>query len=245
MPSFLIALQVLTIFPFPSPKKMESKYLGEGLKYFTFIGLGIGLLLAASAYWLGQFLPDVVVKAFLICFLIIIAGGSHLDGLMDTADGLGSRRDRERMLEIMKDSRIGAYGVMAAACVLLLKFALLLSLPLKWEYLLLILMPAWGRWGFAYGACLCPYARPDGLGKPFSQYSGWKEFIIATLIVLIPTIFLLKVQGLLISLSIMLVTFLLSRWMTNRLGGMTGDTYGAVCEVAEITFLTLAVASLS
>lgn len=245
MPSFLIALQVLTVFPFPSPKKMEPRYLGEGLKYFTLIGLGIGLLLAVATYWLGYVLPDLVVKAFLIGILIVIAGGSHLDGLMDTADGLGSRRDRERMLEIMKDSRIGAYGVMAAVCILLLKFALLLSLPITWEYLLIILMPAWGRWAFAYGACLCPYARPDGLGRPFSEYSGWKELLIATIILLVPTLFFLKIQGIFISLGVMLVTFLLSRWMIGKLGGMTGDTYGAVCEVAEITFLTLAIASLN
>jgi len=243
--SFLTALQVLTIFPFPSPKRIEPRYLGEGLRYFTLIGLGIGLLLAAAAYGGSRFLPEMVVKALLLCLSIIIAGGSHLDGLMDTADGLGSQRDRERMLEIMKDSCIGAYGVMAAGCVLLLKFALLVSLPGEWVYLLLILMPAWGRWAFTYGACLCPYARPDGLGKPFSEFSGWKEFLLSTLVVILATFYFLQMRGMVISLGVILVTFLLSRWITGRLGGMTGDTYGAVLETAEITFLTLAIALLS
>lgn len=245
MPSFLVALQVLTIFPFPSPKKMELRYLGEGMRYYTLIGLGIGFLLALAAYWGGKFLPDLVVKAGLISLLVIIAGGSHLDGLMDTADGLGSRRSRDRMLEIMKDSRIGAYGVMTAGCVLLMKFALLLSLPYQSQYLLLILMPAWGRWAISYGACLCPYARPDGLGKPFAEFSGWQEFTISTGVVILPTLYLLGLKGLFVSLGVILVIYLLSSWISSKLGGMTGDTYGAACEAAEIAFLTLAIAMLS
>jgi len=245
MASFLIALQILTIFPVPSPKKMELRYIGEGTRYFTLIGLFLGLILAGTAWLALIWLPKITVMAGLTCLLAILAGGSHLDGLMDTADGLGSRREKEKMLEIMKDSRVGAYGVMAACGVFLLKFSLLLSLPAIWQYYLLVLMPAWGRWAISFGACLFPYARPDGLGKPFAQYSGWKEFIIATVIIVIASFSLLSFSALWLILAVMVTVFLLNILIVDRLGGLTGDTYGATCEVAEIVFLTAAVAILN
>lgn len=245
MSSFLVALQILTVFPVPSPKKMDLRYIGEGLRYFTLIGLAIGCLLAAVDFLGSKVLPPMVVKAFLPCFLALLAGGSHLDGLMDTADGLGSRRDRARMLEIMKDSRVGAYGVLAACSVFLLKFTLFFNLPSQEQYILLILMPAWGRWAFACGACLFPYARPDGLGKPFAQYSGLLEFLLATLVVALATLFFLNLQGLLIALGVVAVIFLVNSYMSKQLGGLTGDTYGAACEIAEVVFLILAIAILS
>jgi len=245
MSSFLVALQILTIFPTPSPKKMELRFIGEGIRYFSLIGLALGCLLAAVAFLGSKVLPDIVVKAFLPCFLALLAGGSHLDGLMDTADGLGSRRDKERMLEIMKDSRVGAFGVIAACSIFLLKFTLLLSLPYKLQYMLLILMPAWGRWAFACGACLFPYARPDGLGKPFAQYSGWKEFFLTTSVAALATLLLFPSKGIFLALGVIGAILLLNSYISSKLDGLTGDTYGFACEIAEVVFLTLAVAILS
>lgn len=244
MSSFLVALQILTIFPVPSPKKMELFYIGQGTRYFTLIGLILGCFLASFCWLAALVLPNLVVKAFLPCLLAVLAGGSHLDGLMDTADGLGSRRSREKMLEIMKDSRVGAFGVLAAVSVFLLKFSLLLSLPSPWQYLAIILMPCWGRWAITFSAALFPYARPDGLGKPFAQYSGWKEFFIASSVAIVATFALLSYAALGIIAGVVFVVWLLNQYMAKKLGGLTGDTYGAACETAEIVFLTLVIAIL-
>lgn len=240
-----IALQILTVFPVPGPEKMELRYIGEGIRYFTLIGLGIGFILAALVYLGTKVLPLSVVCALLPLILAVIAGGSHMDGLMDTADGLGSRREREKMLMIMKDSRVGAYGVMFGASSFLLKYALLSALPVHLFYTAVILFPVFGRWAIAFSACLFPYARPDGLGKPFAEYSGWKEMLAATLVLLLPLFFLLHITGLLIWALVLLLLALFNCWLTKVLGGLTGDTYGAACEMSEIAFLLLTVAFFS
>jgi len=126
------------------------------------------------------FFAPPVCDLFSIIFLIVITGNMHLDGLMDAADGFFSGKPRSRILEIMKDSRVGAHGVIAGNLVVLLKFVLLTQIPREMIVPALIVMPVLGRWSQVYGAKVYSYARVGSGTGSFTEYVGWWEIIGAT-----------------------------------------------------------------
>ena len=181
-------------------------------------------------------LPEIAVGAIILISQIILTGGIHLDGFMDTMDGLLSARPQEVMLEIMKDSRVGAHSVTALFCLLILKFSLLISLPREIAPYLLLIMPGIGYWVMVFCLAFFPYARPKGLGKIFHQETKkilvFINFLYGIIIfTFFPPIYLLIP---LISFLIILSPALL---INKALGGHTGDTYGAINELAQVIFL--------
>ncbi len=184
-------------------------------------------------------LPEVFGILFAMLANLCLTGAFHLDGLSDTADGIYSARTRERMLEIMKDSRVGANGVQAFVFFVLIKVALLLSLPAH-PYAVLATMPILGRWLMSWSVTGFPYARPQGIGKAFAEYAPPHAMKIATVTALLPLAF----TPVLLYGAMLLSAAFWGWWANSRLvrklGGVTGDTYGAVTETGELVVLTMA-----
>lgn len=239
MSSFVEAVRFLSIFPVPGESKPES--LGRATAFFPLIGLIFGLILFLVDWFLLLILPEQISNIFLILVLLILSGGIHLDGLADTCDGLFSGKGREETLKIMKDSHIGTFGVVAIALILLLKVSLLSSLSGEVRVATLIAMPVFARFSTAFAAMLFGAAKEKGLGKFFSTGVGAIELVIASLTTVIVAVFLFRFQALPMLLGLVMFVLITSLLISRRIGGMTGDTYGALIELTESLALLLAV----
>ena len=170
---------------------------------------------------------------------VVLTGGLHLDGFGDAADGLLAAVEPARRLEIMKDSRAGSWAVVGLVLLLLGKFVLLAEAP----PLALIVPPVVARWGLVLAAGRFPYARKEGLGGYFQQGLGRTQNLLATATMLLVTgsvaVWVTPVV-IALPLAALVVTFAVGRWAAGRLGGgLTGDVYGALCELMELVCLIL------
>jgi len=238
MKSLFLALSFLTRIPTPFVKEPATKEeMASCVAYFPLVGVIVGTLVAlidAAAYKLFN---TFIASAVDLVAFFFITGGLHLDGLMDTADGLLSGKGRERMLEIMKDSRVGALGACAAILMLLLKFSLIASITGEGRFVALVSFPAFGRWAMVPAITFFAYARKEGLGKSFGESTGNREFLIATLSIIVLGIALLNFTGLMALIAAGAVSSLMAKKSTKTLGGLTGDVYGAINELAEAAAL--------
>ena len=181
---FLAALSFLTIIPWPRWRGASPEEVGRSIGYFPVVGIIIGLSLAGLSWLLSQILPSFVARALLIVYLVVISGALHLDGFIDTCDGIAGHRTVEERWWIMHDSRSGAFGIVGAFLLLLVKYVSLISVPDSLLLATLVLMPVVSRWAMVYAVFAHPYARPTGLGKAFKQGANWPNFTIATVITL-------------------------------------------------------------
>lgn len=236
---FLLALQFLTKVPVTIHRPVEEKDLARAMAYFPAVGLLLGIIAATIHALLSYALPAASSVFVTITFLIIVTGNLHGDGLMDSADGLFSGRPREGMLEIMKDSRVGSHGVIAGSLGLLAKYVFISQLPQAAQGLAFILAPALGRWAQVYGATLYPYARKGGGTGGFTQYVGIREMVWASLTILVVLILLLGWQGSFLAGGVLVTTAGLAYYISGKIGGMTGDTLGAMSEWAEVLTLLI------
>ena len=243
MKDFITGLQFLTRIHLTKQSDWSPESFGRSVKFFPIIGAIIGILLLGMnqlfAEYLplaGIYMPPHVLAVLLIIANIILAGGLHCDGFMDTMDGIFSGRSRDRMLEIMKDSRVGANGVMAFVLLILLKWSLLSELSSFVLPSALLIMPLLGRFSMVIGITVFPYARPDGMGKAFAQHAGKYTLYIATLLTLLILVPLGK-QAIVSFVIVSIFTMLFARFVTQVLGGLTGDVYGAMSELGEIIVL--------
>ena len=243
----LDAVSFLTIIPLPYRREVSPEEVGQSIVYFPVVGLIIGLILAGLNWLLGLFLPPAVVNGLLIVSLVVISGALHLDGFVDTCDGLAGHKRVEDRWQVMHDSRAGAFGIVGVVLLLLVKYVSLNSVPETLLMVTLILMPAVSRWAMVYAVFAYPYARPAGLGKAFKQGASWQKFTIATVITLAAAIGLARLANItyfyLVGLSIMLVIWVIivavATYLKRKFSGLTGDTYGAINEVAEVGVLVL------
>jgi adenosylcobinamide-GDP ribazoletransferase len=185
-------------------------------------------------------LPEPAAAAFLLAFSVWITGGLHLDGLADTTDGLGGGRTPAAALTIMKDSRVGAFGVISLIVALLLKFSLFLSFAsTPGGTGALLLYPVISRWGMVLLAYLSPYARPEGgLGQAMTLGVSRRVVACASLSAGALSFAILGVPGLVIFGVAGFGVWLGSLYFQKRLGGITGDILGATNEVLEVLVLT-------
>jgi len=235
---FFTGLQFLTRIRLVKQTDWSPESFGRSVKYFTSIGAIIGLILAGLYYILSQFLPYHVLAAVLIVAEIILTGGLHCDGFMDTADGVFSGRSRERMLEIMKDSRVGANGVVAFGLLILLKYSLIIDMPPTMLLPALVVMPVAGRTAMVISITSFAYARPDGMGKAFAEYANRTTLCIAAIVstaVVIP----FGIQAAISAGGAVLAGIAAARYLASVLGGLTGDTYGAITEFTELIALLI------
>lgn len=251
--SALAALQLMTRFPLPRRMPEAPAEFGRSAVFFPLAGLLVGAVLAGAGYALGYGFPHYVCGAFVMALWVLVTGGLHLDGWMDTADGLFSNQSRERMLVIMKDSRVGAMGVMAAGIALIVKTALLAALFAdagRSAFLLLALVPAWSRAFVAAAIAGWPYARKEGgfggLYRAVKARHAWGAGILAAGL----TWLLLPLGGFdpaatLAGLGVAAILAygtgaLLAAGIARKLGGLTGDAYGALNEALELALLAAA-----
>lgn len=234
---YFIALQFLTIIPLPFAVRCDERDLGRSMALFPLVGVTLGGLLAGADFIFVRFLPRQAADLLLIVLLTAVTGALHLDGLADVCDGLAARGGRERFLAVMKDSRIGAVGVVGLVLGLLLKYQALLLIPLEIKREALLLFPTLARFGQVQMAVGAKRARADGLGALFVGGSGGLQLAIAALITSVCAVFLLGAKGGYCLLIAVLLTWLLRGWFHRRLGGVTGDVIGCVSELNEIVCL--------
>lgn len=228
------ALRFLTILPVTWRAADDPNQFRASMAYFPVIGGFIGLVGSLAAAALLLIFPQQVVVVLILIYLGLISGFLHLDGLSDSADGLLSSRPREDSLNIMRDSRAGAMGVIAVVCVMLLKYGALSAMDSERLCRAVFFMPLAGRSGILLAMACLPYARPEGgLGRLFYSKSSRKAAWLALLVLFILLAALAPSQCLFTLIIILAVNFVFGRWCRGRLGGATGDTLGAVSELTE------------
>ncbi len=242
MKNFIQAISFLTILPVGHPSLSEEKQLARAMAYFPLVGLMIGLILALGYYLLSFFLPRTIVLWITIGLLAFLTRGLHLDGFADTMDGLGSGGPREKILEVMRDSRIGAFGVMGLILLIGAKYLALDQIPNLSIPFTLILMAVVGRNAMVLVCYRSPYARSEGgLAKPFAENLSAREVLISSALTFGIAFLLIGVKGIAISLGIGLFSLGYRYFFIKKLGGVTGDVLGAANEMAELLCLLLLV----
>jgi adenosylcobinamide-GDP ribazoletransferase len=266
------AFQFLTRLPVPVNLQYDDSLFRRSVLFYPLVGAVLGLLLSLAGLLLqGYLLPagslsgsvglGGVAAALLLVLWVALTGALHLDGLMDTADGIFSHRPRAEMLEIMKDSRVGAMGVIACVLLLLCKWTLLqqwLTLPKGTFVYLLPLAALWSRWYMVVAIACWPYARAleakRGIGA-FFRGIGLKHLSVHTGVAVLLSVLLVGLslessvgaffswQSLKVTGAALLSTALLgagiSSYLSRKLGGLTGDTYGAMNEILETALLLI------
>ncbi|TCP55786.1 cobalamin-5'-phosphate synthase [Tumebacillus sp. BK434] len=227
--AFWHALAFLTRFPVP--KQLEAGAWPHSPPMYPLAGAVLGSVLALAAFLLQDHLPSMVLAMLLVTVWVYLTGGLHLDGLMDTADGFGSQRPRERVLEIMKDSRVGAMGVLAAVLLLGNKAVLLAHLQGSDLWLGIFTAVILGRTAMLFALYAFPYARAEGLAQTLRTRPRW--YRLWPLLLAVPGLILLHWT----LLFPLLAGGMLIAAAKNKLGGLTGDIYGALCELVEVTVL--------
>lgn len=238
MDALWIAIGFLSTLPVPT-HDLAPDAMRRAASWFPLVGLGIGALLAGAAWAAGWLFPPAVAAVLVVVLWAALTGALHLDGLADCGDGLLPPVSRKRRLEIMRDPRVGAFGVTALVLVLLLKTAALASLAVTWPALLLA--PLWARW-LILVAARRPSARPEGIGASLGPVLDVRRLALAALLPLALTggvgmwhapVIAAAGGAVLAALGVL--------WLAQRqLGGVTGDVFGAVVEVSEAVFLCVA-----
>lgn len=228
---FWAAVQFLTILPTPLRDKITAETSGQSLTYFPVVGLILGAILFGLYYGMSLILPSSIIYAILIASLAILTGAHHLDGFIDTCDGLIAGKSSEERLAIMSDSKVGAFGIVGVVVLLLLKYVSLSAAPTLQA---LLLMPVISRWAMVSVIFTFPYAKLWGMGLAFKQGATWRRLTLATAIALIVSVALLRWWGLVLIAVIWLVIFGVGSYLCSRLGGLTGDNYGAMNEIVEV-----------
>lgn len=201
------------------------------------VGVIIGLILVGLNSLFKLFLPSPVVHVLLVVASAVISGAMHLDGFVDTCDGIGGHKTPEERWQVMKDSRVGAFGIVGVCCLLLVKYVSLDSLPGTLMMTTLLLMPTLSRWAMAYAVFLYPYAKPSGLGRVLKQEARWHRFLMATLIALAVAVVAARLAGFAIMIGIWVIVVATAAYLKRKFSGLTGDSYGAINEVAEVCVL--------
>lgn len=234
---FLTAFQFLTIIPLPINGSWGEGDMGRSMRFFPLVGLLLGGMLALARYCFSYFLPAPIVDLLLVALLALVTGGLHIDGLADVCDGLGARGSRERFLEVMKDSSVGAMGVIGVVLGLMLKYQSLQQLPLSAKTGAIILFPAVARFTQVQMAAGSRRARGDGLGALFIAGVGKFELFCAAVTILAAGYCILGIPGIICCIIASLFAILARTYFHRRLGGVTGDIIGCVSELVEILCL--------
>ncbi|MBN2501921.1 MAG: adenosylcobinamide-GDP ribazoletransferase [Anaerolineales bacterium] len=235
--SVFAAFQFLTIFPPVIRRPFTERELGWSLASYPLVGLALGGVLLGAYQVLTRWFDPLVVAALVLVLWVLLTRALHLDGLMDTTDGLFGGWTPERRLEIMRDHQVGAFGVVAGALLLLVKFVLLVANG--GNFMPLLLAPLIGRWVLVLAVVEFPYARNQGKGKTIKDYSNWIHLVIASLLALVAVWLIAGWWGMVVFSAVVLFVLLAAWFVQRRIPGLTGDIYGALCELSEVLVLLL------
>ena len=243
--AFLAAVQFLLVSPAFIKRPFSARELGAAVGFYPLVGLILGGILLAADYFLALFMPPLLRTALLLAVWVMLTGALHLDGFLDACDGLLGGYTPESRLGIMRDEHFGAFALAGGVLLLLIKFSALSAItPIASA---LLLAPVLGRWGMAIALVAFPYARPQGLGRDVKDNTTWRQALLATLFALLTSLAVAwcwaEWRVLLAWVVAALVTWAGARYTLKRIPGLTGDIYGALNEIIEVSVL-LALASL-
>lgn len=239
MKQLILMIQFLTRIPLTIALDVTDEDFTKGFKYFPVVGSIIGGLIYAIHFILRPYFSDFTVAVVVTLTYIYITGGLHMDGLSDSADGLFSGRSKERVLEIMKDSRIGSNGALAMVFVLLLKIAFMSEMDGFSLGPILFLMPMLSKYVVVFTSTFSKYARKDGMGNWFIGNVSTGDFLFATFFTLGVTV-LVKPSYLCLVIAGVIFGWLFRRFCYSQIDGMTGDTIGALSELSDVVILCVA-----
>jgi adenosylcobinamide-GDP ribazoletransferase len=237
----LAAVQFLTIAPPLVRRPFTAAEMGRAVGYFPLVGLLIGGFLVGLDRLLALFLPPGVAAALVLTNWVLCTGALHLDGYLDTCDGLFGGRTPEDRLRILRDERVGAFAVIGGVLLVLVKFQSLAAASSRSAAL--VLAPVIGRWGMTAAVVASPYARAEGLGRAMKDHAGWLQALLASATAILVAWFTCGWLGLVAMLLSGALVFFLVRFVLTRLPGLTGDIYGALCELLEVMVLLCFVVS--
>lgn len=241
MKAFLAALMFMTRIPLPQINISKVDW-HKSARYFSLIGLVIGGFLYLAAITLEQFFPATITSFFVVLLWIWITGGLHIDGWMDLADGFGSNKNREQILEIMKDSRVGAMGVIAAICLIGGKWIAVFELLQHEKAIILFFSPIIARFLLINAIRFFPYRNQGGIGEGLRNYLSWLAIFLNFVFILCLSYYLIGMNGLLLLVVTAICCGLLVVTIFKKLGMLTGDCYGALVEWSEAVSLFAALA---
>jgi adenosylcobinamide-GDP ribazoletransferase len=234
---FVAALQFLTAMPPLIRRPLTSRELGQAVGWFAVVGLLLGACLAGVDYAIGLLFPPGVTAALLLVVWILATGALHLDGFLDACDGLFGGHTPEARLRIMRDERVGAFAVIGGILLLLVKYSCLTELANRG--VAMIVAATLGRWGMATSVIAFPYARPEGTGRWMKDHAGWRQAVLASVTMIAIAVLAAKWLGLAAVALVTVATVVSAVFVLRRLPGLTGDIYGAQCEMLEtLTLLT-------
>lgn len=230
----LLAAQFLTVVPLPNLTNVSEEEIQGSSMFFPLVGAFLGILLWVLQLLLRMGLPNLVSTSIALILYTFLTGALHLDGLMDTADGIGSRKPREQALEIMKDSRVGAMGVVAAMMVFTGKLVVLAAVPVM-AVPAIVIPPVLSRFTMVLAMKVAPSARgKEGLAGLFAQNVSFSTVGTAAVLSIAFSLFFRPIwMGAVLWIGCTAIALVATRFFTRRFGGMTGDTYGALNEIVE------------
>jgi adenosylcobinamide-GDP ribazoletransferase len=239
---FLIAVQFLTRLPAPRDLETNEEELGRAAMFFPLVGMLVGGGGALLHVALLHLLPPSTCVLLVLVYASFITNAFHEDGLADAVDGFGGGWTRERVLEIMRDSRIGTFGALALIFLVLAKYNFLSALEPSRVWRWLIVAHTAARWTTLPLCLWLPYARAEGQGKLVAQRVGYRGVVVATL-TLLAALALLPVRAAAVAVAVAVAVVIASGWYyRRRLGGITGDCLGATNQVTEVVLYLVAVA---
>jgi adenosylcobinamide-GDP ribazoletransferase len=232
MYGFIVGLQFLTQLPIRTTSP-ASRHVADSYYFYPVIGFLIGASAVLVRHVLMIVFPLSFSIAIVLGFLVWISGGLHEDGLADVADAMGGGWTRDDRLRIMKDSRIGAFGASILILAILAKYSALTSMQTARLDASIVTAQILGRWAFLPMGYFNRYAH-EGLGSEFMKGLSAKALIVATIVSTALAMLLSRVQGLVaLALSVAILVFA-SLYFRRRIGGITGDCFGATFQFVEI-----------
>ena len=221
------ALQFLSIIPVRLPRSTPASVFPTAVLWFPIIGMLLGGAVALADLILAPLVPVTVVAAIDLALLAVITGGLHLDGLADAADGLLGTLTRERRLDVMRDGGIGAFGAATLCLTLLAEYGALVSLAPDARAWALVVGAGLSRWGMSLMLWALPYARASGAGTPFRSGLGPGHVLVAAVVALGAALLVTGPAGLVLFVVGTAVALGVGALAVRRVGGCTGDVYGA------------------
>lgn len=237
--AFLTALHFLTIIPAGVRREIGARELGRAVGFFPLVGLVLGGVLNLTAWGFALLFPPHLTAVLVLALWVLLTGALHLDGFLDACDGLFGGRTPEARLRIMRDERVGAFALAGGVLLLLAKYAALSTPGFPWQSLLLA--PVLGRWAMSLAVVAFPYARAEGTGRAMKDHAGPREVLLAGGVALGVALWVAGWEGVAVWGLTGIVTWLSARFTLRRIPGLTGDIYGAMCEVVEVGVLVAGV----
>ncbi len=235
MTSLLAAFQFLTMVPPIIQRPFTDRELGASLSFYPLVGLALGAILYSANLGLSPIFPDSLRAVFIVTLWIALVGAFHFDGFLDSLDGLFGGFTPQKRMEIMRDERVGAFGLAGGVLLLLAKTAGVKALSINAPFLILI--PVLSRWGMVTAVIFFPYGREKGLGRVIKENASWRQLAAASIFALLTAWFTAHLWGLGAVLLTLTLTWLLSRFSLSKVPGLTGDIYGAINEMCELILL--------